>query len=51
MEKPNTITDDEFEFFLKFCVKYDIDTENEDYYSAAEKILASMEIAYELGGE
>ncbi len=48
MEKPDWLPEHEYQFFLEFCKKYDVDTETEDYHSATEKIMASMEIAFEM---
>ncbi len=51
MEKPDGVSEENYKFFLEFCHKYDVNTDEETYESACEKVCASMEIALEMRGD
>ncbi len=48
MEKPDYLPEHEWNFFLEFCKKFDVNPDEETYESACEKVMASMEIAFEI---
>ncbi len=51
MEKPDWLPEHEWKFFLLFCKRFDINPDEETYESACEKVMASMEIAFEMRGD